>query len=108
MRHLTILRFGFLAFARVAFLIAAHTSLLLALVFVLTNHGRRVSFGTYQCFGGRADLAGFLFLIVATTSLLGTVGVLAYLPINMLLRLTGGLRVMAAVAPTDSEGAARR
>ena len=95
-RDLIVVRLAFRSFAKVCFLISGHVGALAAILFVLTNGGRRVSFGTSQFFGAAANAIGSLFLLVVMTLGIGLAALLAYLPIQSLMRLTGGLRLRAS------------
>ena len=94
-REIVVVRFSFPSFAKLCLLISTHVGALAGILFFFTNGGRRVSFGTAQCVGARADVVGSLFLLFAITLLVGLVGMVAFLPIHALLRLTGGMRLKA-------------
>lgn len=103
-RDLVVVRFGFFSFAKVCVLISVHVGVLLALLFILTNEGRRVSFGTYQFLGAQADLMGSLFLIIVITLLFSLVAILSYVPITVILRLTGGVKIRGTSAEENNKG----
>lgn len=94
-------RISFQSFFKMCSLLSFHFGIVLALLFLATNNGRRINFGTYFFYGGEADVVGFLFIFMLVNGLLLVVALLCFYPVNLSLRLFGGMRVTGAVREND-------
>ena len=85
------------SFIKLCFFISAHVGTILALIFFLTNHGRRVNFGTYYFTGFQADIVGLAFLFISISIFVGILGMLSFVSINFLLKIMKGIKIRAAL-----------
>lgn len=97
MREYVLSKISLGSFIKLCFFISVHVGTILALIFFVTNHGRRVNFGTFYFTGFKADIIGLAFLFISISIFFGILGILSIVSINFLLKRMKGIKIRAAL-----------
>jgi hypothetical protein len=92
MARVVLRELNFVSYLKISAVWSAHLGFILAVLFLVTNSGRTVSFGTFYFFDGRANWAGFVFLLIGVTATVFGLSVVSFWSTRALVERLRGLR----------------